>query len=85
MARHSLDGILDVWDQCRHWSIHEGDHLKAVDIHDLLKSHFPGAEQQEPEKDLVVCTQDQVEHKVAGSSPARDKTLSPSERLSNQR
>ena len=42
VARRSLDGILDVWDQCRHWSLHEGDRLNAVDIHDLLTSNYQG-------------------------------------------
>ena len=29
VARHSLDGILDAWDQCRHWFTREGTRLKA--------------------------------------------------------
>ena len=29
VARRSLDGILNVWDQCCHWFIHEGDRQKA--------------------------------------------------------
>ena len=29
VARRSLDGILDAWDQCCHWFIHEGDRQKA--------------------------------------------------------
>ena len=29
VARRSLDGILDAWDQCCHWFVHEGDRRKA--------------------------------------------------------
>ena len=71
VARRSLDGILDAWDQCRHWSIHEGTRLKAGKA--SMTYYWATFGHAWPERrKRSRRSQDHRVRKVVGSSPARD-------------